>query len=119
MTYAELDRMLQGRCRERRKLANNTYARREGDVLYIRLHATDILTFYPDGSVKVYVGRWDTMTTRQRLSRFLPCGYYVYRDRGVTYVKRRWHRDGDVELRDGWVVSPEEVALGLLTMEGS
>lgn len=44
MTYTELDQQLQGRNRERRKLANSTYAERRGEgVIAIKLHATDIL----------------------------------------------------------------------------
>ena len=114
MVYSELDKLLQGRCRLSRKLANNTYAVCDGEVLAIRLHQTNILTFYPDGSVRVSSGGWRTVTTKQRLNRFLPGEIYVFSRDRQWWIKRPWQNRADEEFRDGWLISPEEVALGML-----
>ena len=85
MNYQQANTLLQGRCRERRKLANNTYLiRHDAAQISVRLHATNILTFAPDGTIAVSVGDWDTVTTKYRLNRFLPQEWNV-RTGGNTY----------------------------------
>jgi hypothetical protein len=78
MDYTKADSMLQGRCRMSRKLGNNTYLLRgnEGEIA-VKLHATHILTFYKDGSIRVCTGGWNTVTTRARMNVYLPSGYSV------------------------------------------
>ena len=72
-TYFGLDTKLQGRCRESRKLAHNTYARRRNSgKIAIQLHATDILTFHSDGQIDLNTGGWNTVTTHSRMNAFLP-----------------------------------------------
>lgn len=95
MDYAKADALLQGRCKDRRKVANNTYLerRREG-VIALKLHETDVLTFikqddsfpkrgYPE-RVKFDTGGWRTVVTKDRINRFAP-GVTVWSSRGV------WH----------------------------
>src|SRR6185295_6512154 len=51
-SYEYYNSRLTGRCKNQRKLENNTYLIRNCDgSISVRLHATDILTFYPDGRV--------------------------------------------------------------------
>lgn len=92
MTYKDLDAKLQGRCKMRRKLGNNTYAvRRTGayvqtssiDILY---HNTYILSFHPNGDITVDIGRWFTVTTKQRLNQFLPAPYRVWSLKGQWMI---------------------------------
>lgn len=83
--YQELDSQLQGRCRESRKVGNNTYLRRRGDAIAVRLHSTDVLTFAADGSVTLDSGGWRTVTTKERMNRFLR-GPRVYQENSVLYV---------------------------------
>lgn len=86
-TYFELDTKLQGRCKESRKLQNNTYAqRRYSGQIAIRLHATDILTFHEDGRINVSTGGWDTVTTRSRMNDYLPGPWRVGGHRGSTLL---------------------------------
>lgn len=70
----------------RRKLANNTYLLYDPheQTVAIRLHQTNVLTFKPDGSVKVRTGGWETMTTLARINEYLPPGWRVFS------VKREW-----------------------------
>lgn len=65
--------------RPKRKLANNTYLlRNEDGSIALRLHDTDIITYYPDGRTVVTTGGWPTMTTRERMSGMLPGDWAVY-----------------------------------------
>lgn len=52
----------------------------------VRLHRTDILTFYPCGSFEVDTGGWNTHTTRDRLREHLPAGYGVHTHKGQIYL---------------------------------
>ncbi len=86
-TYFGLDTKLQGRCRESRKLTNNTYAkRRYSGQIAIQLHATDILTFHSDGQIDVNTGGWNTVTTHSRMNAFLPSPWRVGGHRGSTLL---------------------------------
>ena len=122
MDYPTLDRLLQGRCRESRKLANNTYAIRDGAALHIRFHQTNILTFYTDGSVQVKTGGRRTVTTKTRINLFLPAGMSIFQRDGTWWVKPRWYAKciwpwqnrADEEFREGWIITPEEVACAML-----
>jgi hypothetical protein len=78
MTYQEADRLLQGRCRDSRKIGNNTYLQRDIDGLSVRFHSTNILTFKADGSIRVTNGGYETVTTKARLNTYLPHGYHVW-----------------------------------------
>ena len=84
MNYQEADALLQGRCRESRKLENNTYLKREGHLgptrygsIHVRLHHTNIVTLYSNGRVTATAGGWDTVTTRNRLNSYMPGPYRV------------------------------------------
>lgn len=110
MNYQEADAKLQGRCSQSRKLANNTYLKRRwNDAIAVRLHATDILTFYPDGRIEVSTGGWDTVTTRDRINTYLDKPWRVYGERGATILSNhRWYAGGDGGERKG----DTEVVLG-------
>jgi hypothetical protein len=88
-TYFGLDTKLQGRCRESRKLANNTYARRRSSgQIAIQLHATDILTFTSTGEIEINTGGWNTVTTHSRMNAYLPGPWRVGGHRGSTLLYR-------------------------------
>ena len=81
MNYQKLDEMLQGRNRQRRKIANNTYAVRQGgNALSVRFHDTDILIFWPSGQINIDNGGYYTVTTFARLSDFGP----------LVWFRRNW-----------------------------
>ena len=77
MNYHKADALLQGRCRQARKVARNTYLERDMSAIGVRLHHTRILTFYTDGRCYVTENGWPTMTTRDRINRFLLPGWAV------------------------------------------
>ncbi len=90
-TYFELDTKLHGRCKESRKLQNNTYAKRRcSGQIAIQLHATDILAFHLNGQIEVNTGGWDTVTTRSRMNDYLPGPWRVGGHRGNTLLYKMY-----------------------------
>lgn len=98
-----------------KKIANNTYARlwHMGAVVIV-LHDTAVVTFFPDGRVKLDSGGFQTQTTRDRMR---ACGVDIGCAGGIVAV--HWHghsyayRDGMTLCADGGVsgdggVDPEE-----------
>lgn len=60
---------LTGRCKDSRKLCNNTYlCRRDEDAVAVRLHSTDVVTFFSDGRIEISTGGWNTITTKDRIN---------------------------------------------------
>ena len=76
---------LTGRCKNRRKMANNTYLeRREGGDIALKLHDTDIATYHDDGRVELRSGGWLTVTTKERLNRFTDAS--IWSTRGIWTI---------------------------------
>jgi hypothetical protein len=102
-TYTSLNESLTGRNQQRRKLANNTYAeRRELGAIAIRLHQTDIVTFYPDGRIVANTGGWKTLTTKDRLNEYLPVR--------IWQKSGRWllgSNGSTIEFADGLTIHPD------------
>jgi hypothetical protein len=101
--YAKADEML-GK-RDSRKLANNTYLKRGYDysadadgtpVIHVQLHSTNIITFYPDGTISLNTGGWKTVTTMARIRQFSPV--HIGPNKGEWFVDTP---DGPVEFSDG------------------
>jgi hypothetical protein len=80
MNYSSADAMLQGRCRESRKLGNNTYLLRGNDEIAVKLHATHVLTFFKNGSIRIATGGWNTNTTKDRINSYIPQPWRVGSD---------------------------------------
>lgn len=86
-----------------RKIANNTYSTvyaRFGDHdeepggFYIRLHNSRIVqliapTAIDDGIVRFNISGWPTVTTRDRINRFLPDGWSLYTRSGTQHLSLR------------------------------
>lgn len=94
MTYKEVDAKLQGRCFMSRKVGNHTYLKREGSVIHLRLHSTDIITWHVDGRVVLFTGGWNTLTTKDRLNQYGPIrihshkGTWIFSDGPIEYEFR-------------------------------
>lgn len=75
----------------------------------IRYHHTDVITFYSDGTVKLYAGRWQSATTKARMNQHLPHHFQVYQKDGAWYLwnwetKEEWNfHDNMVIYLDGTV----------------
>jgi hypothetical protein len=90
-SYEDIDAKLQGRCRLSRKEANNTYLHRHdnGDFA-LRFHNTDIILWHPDSTMQLFSGGWKTITTKERINRYLPRGIVLLQNQGVWYLGRGW-----------------------------
>jgi hypothetical protein len=93
MNYQQLDAKLQGRCYERRKLTNNTWAIRDSPAINIRLYSTDILVF-TKSRVLVYARCWRTSTTLSRINWYLP-------SHCIHTVKGEWFWSNGAPFTDG------------------
>lgn len=105
--YAWADEQLQGRCKNRRKVANNTYLERRGDDIALRLHDTDIVVYRANGDITLDSGGWRTYTTKDRMNTYGPFKW-VSQDKGVWYVctsdAERYRYDDGITLHpDGTV----------------
>ena len=69
-----------------RVLGNNTVEYTHAGVRFIRLHFTDVLIFYPDGSFRVNSGGWRTATTRARIRQYLPAPWGLKSIAGVWFL---------------------------------
>lgn len=67
-----------------RKIAGNTYVRRDGTALSVQYHNTIVVTHHADGSVTLNSGGWHTPTTKERINAF--CPWSVYQEKRVWYV---------------------------------
>lgn len=95
VTWTDLSEPMVGRCKDRRKMANNTYCYRkpvsefpEEDVFEIVLHSTTILRYDGYGNIEINAGGWQTTTTQRRINEYLPCGWHVYSYKGCWYLTR-------------------------------
>jgi hypothetical protein len=73
-TFAEAAAILKGRVSL--KLGNNTWLELTGsdpvhDYIAVRLHNTQIVKFWADGSVTLHTGGWYRVTTKDRLNEFI------------------------------------------------
>ena len=73
MTWFKAQSMLTGRCKEQRKLGNNTWLVRRGNDFAIKLHYTDVVTIHQDGTYTLQTGGWHTVTTKARINEYAPC----------------------------------------------
>jgi hypothetical protein len=88
-------------------IANNTieYTLPDGERR-IRLHHTDIVRFMPDGSIVANTGGWQTVTTKERLNRYLPGqiyshnGVWIYSQEGKEYA-----------FQDGLTIKPDSTVI--------
>lgn len=89
-TYEDFNSRLTGRCKDRRKLQNNTYLERyyDPDRIAVCLHSTDVLTFFPDGAIELDTGGWSTITTQDRMNTYLPDPWSVGRVSGTMVLYR-------------------------------
>ena len=73
MDYQESNDLLTGRCKQSRKMGNNTYLeRRDDQSIAVKLHQTDVVTYYPNGDIKLNSGGYKTATTKERINTYAP-----------------------------------------------
>jgi hypothetical protein len=81
-----------------KKLENNTFEiKLPSGERRIRLHQTDIIIFDADG-FRVHSGGYKTITTKDRLNKYLPAGWHVYSVQGTWYLR---HGEDEAVFHDG------------------
>lgn len=112
-TYQEAQAVI--KARETKKLENNTYlVRRSGDVLAVRLHATDVVTYYPDGRIKINSGGWRTVTTKDRINKYAPISLWANHGQWVISAPHR-AQDGVFFYQDNMTINPDGTFSGIQT----
>ena len=64
------------------------------------------MRFHKDGTLHVTSGGWRTVTTKNRINRYLPSGFYVRQEAYVWYIEAP---DGRTEFEDGHLIVPAVV----------
>ncbi len=101
-TYTEAAELLGSR--DSLKIGHNTYLERMlSDDIGIRLHATTIVAFLAEGGVILNSGGWQTVTTKERMNRYLPAGVSVVRNKKAWYVLDR-EAMNETEFSDGMLI---------------
>ena len=83
MNYTEAKDILKNR--ESKKLCNNTYLRKREKGIAVQLHQTDIILFKENGDTVLDTGGWKTVTTKDRLNRYLD-GFQVWQEKRIWYL---------------------------------
>lgn len=92
-----------GRSKTARPCANNTMARLISGGVAIKLHDTDIVTVYDNGTMRLDSGGWLTVTTKERINRYTNAG--ISQRNGIWYM-----RDGSL-FYDGMLIRPDGTPL--------
>lgn len=83
--YGYYDSLLVGRCKDSKKLALNTYAKRiDEKTIAIRLYDTDVVVYRDNGVVELNSGGFRTATTKDRINGFSPIR--LRQEKSVWYV---------------------------------
>ena len=83
----------------------------------IRLHLTDIITFKPSGDIRLDSRGWQTVTTKERMNKFLPKGWGIYQEKNIWYLsKGEYWSDPD---RKRWVYQNGITILGTGGVSGA
>lgn len=93
-TFKEFDAILVGRNAKSKKFANNTYAiRLEDGSIAVKLHQTNIITFFKNGRILLTSGNWKTSTTKDRLNRFSP--FCINQSKGLWHISLKpvWNEE--------------------------
>jgi hypothetical protein len=65
--------LAQGRKKTYRKVASNTRLQRiDDDTIALVLHQTAVVSYHRDGSMTIYGGGWNTVTTKRRIADYSP-----------------------------------------------
>lgn len=101
MTYEEAKEMLKGR--NSKKIGNNTSLVDLENRIVIRLHNTNVVTFYEDGRTLLNSGGWKTVTTKDRMNKYLPTPWKVLQEKFEWYLWN-WKTKEKREYQDNMFV---------------
>jgi hypothetical protein len=97
LTFASATDLLGNR--QSKKLANNTYLRKENYYFVVRLHDTDIIAIAPDDSCILHNEGYFTKTTKERLNSYSSAN--IVQEKGIWYVRGIPFYDGMIIDKNG------------------
>lgn len=109
LTYAKCAAMLE--VRSQKKLAGNTYLRKEGSQFIVKYHDTDIVKFIDDSKVELNTSGYLTPTTKNRLNDFSPAR--ISQKGGIWYV---YSNGTKVAYHDGMIVDSDGAPIHYIDM---
>jgi hypothetical protein len=106
MTYREARRLLETAKdrRDGKPIANNTRIFDRGDHLAIRLHDTDIIELFSNGTYRLNSRGWRTYITKERINRFAPVR--LWQDHFEWYLTVPPSSE-ILEFEDGMTIQPD------------
>lgn len=69
-------------------------------------HQNPVVVEYEDGTYRLSSCGYQTKTTKERINRYLPRGYYVKQEDFTWYLEKP--NDDRVEFKDGMEIQPQE-----------
>jgi hypothetical protein len=105
MTYQDALHKLGNRVS--RVIDNNTTLHKCSDgAIAVRLYQTDVVTFWPDGEIKLDSGGYRTVATKERINEYAPAACHI------TQCNGRWYlgnvgTNGGQHFYDGLIYHPE------------
>lgn len=85
--------------RETKKLANNTYLKKENGNFVVTFHETGIVTVLPDDSLILTTDGYRTKTTKIRLNEYI--GNRIYQKNSIWYITGNNTSDDGIPFYDG------------------
>lgn len=119
LSYQKANDLLQGRNKDSRKLANNTYLKREDGKIVVKLHKTNIITIEKDLHI-LNSGGWLTPTTKDRMNQFSYANIYQYKRKWIIHkiVPGGWISNNDYSMfYDGIKINSEGNVVSKLKFE--
>jgi len=105
------DFIRKGKSKAERKVENNTTARFDHDNIIVRLHDTDIAELFPDKTIILSSGGYQTMTTKDRLNKIIPEGFNLYQQFGLWFLSD-YQNDKVYPFCDGIMILPDRTVTG-------
>lgn len=102
-----------GKYKTIRKIANNTTARIENNVILIKYHNTDIVELLPE-QVILHDGGYKTFTTKERLNWYLPNNFVINQE-NFNWILRNYVTQDEWQYKDGITISYD----GIVTNAGT
>jgi hypothetical protein len=89
---------------------------RDGENLAVRLHATNVVTYHPDGRITLDSGGWRTVTTKDRIDKYAPINLWTRN--GQWFVGPNWNYTGaEAIYQDGMVINPDLSFSGVMSLK--
>lgn len=85
-SFGYFDHFLKSRSKYVLKIDHHTYCIKSlTEEINIKLYNTNVITYFPDGNIVLYVDHYYTLTTKDRINKFSP--FTVFQKNYVWYVR--------------------------------